>query len=390
MFESDVMMPLMRASKVRASRTGFSWNREQLIYSLTRPCRLETETHVFIPMGSLKKPLASLLPVLETKRAPVHVVAFGGNTAFDRGTFHIVSVSKRFCILEKRWAAACKMSEVKGVSKKDVSHVEPVVVTGQDAAAQKVDDACFFEEAPKVHARKVQPIKATAGLDPLQTQVFARPITVVSTKPASSFSPAAPVPKSSYTSTTFPRAIRTVFSGVEYRSRLESRFAMLLSEFGIRYVYEPMKYNTKPGSTYTIDFFLPAQQLYVELKPKRPHIEEELKCEEMSKSGFRVTLMYGSSVFKLPFRSEYYKGRSHRDYAHHDALRGMTWIDGVKLAGDTVFVHGSCNTVLDAPGIHLNQVVSAASDTRWSHEHITAGFKALQRRFPYSPPSCTA
>lgn len=349
-FESDVMLPLMRSSKVRAYRAGFSQVKEQLTYALSRPSRLETETHVFVPMTSLPKPMVSLLPSLEKNRTPVRVVALNTGAAFDRGLFQIVRVSKLFCVLEKTWSGKAVVPEPKVV---EVVAAEPEERAEEEKTqdADDAEDACFFPEPPK------ETMKRT-------TQVFARP----------SFTPS------------FPRAIRTVFSGVEYRSRLESRFAMLLAGLGIRYVYEPMKYNnTKGRSTYTIDFFLPAQQLYVELKPKRPHIEEEMKCEEMSKSGFRVTLMYGSSVFKLPFRSEFFNGRSHRDYAHHDALRGMTWIDGVKLAGDTVFVHGQCGSTLDAPGIHLNQVVSAGTDSRWSHESVTSVFKSLQRQSVHSP-----
>jgi hypothetical protein len=174
---------------------------------------------------------------------------------------------------------------------------------------------------------------------------------------------------------TFPHAIKTNYKGITFRSRLESRFATLMDELHIRYIYEPMKYNLIDGGTYMIDFFLPDQQLYVELKPKWPHIEEESKCEQMSARGFRVALLYGSSLHKPPFRSEFYKGKSHRDYSHHDALRGMTWINGRKLPGETVFVYGnhaSFTTPLDVQTpnrVHLNHLESTA-DMRWSHPFI--------------------
>jgi hypothetical protein len=174
---------------------------------------------------------------------------------------------------------------------------------------------------------------------------------------------------------TFPHAIKTNYKGITFRSRLESRFATLMDELHIRYIYEPMKYNLIDGGTYMIDFFLPDQQLYVELKPKWPHIEEESKCEQMSARGFRVALLYGSSLHKPPFRSEFYKGKSHRDYSHHDALRGMTWINGRKLPGETVFVYGnhaSFTTPLDVQTpnrVHLNHLESTA-DMRWSHPLI--------------------
>ena len=167
----------------------------------------------------------------------------------------------------------------------------------------------------------------------------------------------------------FPHAIKTNYKGITFRSRLESRFAALMDELRIRYIYEPMKYNLIDGGTYMIDFFLPDQQLYVELKPKWPHIEEESKCEQMSARGFRVALLYGSSLHKPPFRSEFYKGKSHRDYSHHDALRGMTWINGRKLPGETVFVYGnhaSFTTPLDLWSVATaSKLESFALAPRW-------------------------
>jgi len=197
--------------------------------------------------------------------------------------------------------------------------------------------------------------------------------------------PAPPTTTPKIAASTWMRAIPTTLSGTQFRSRLEAKFARLLQLLGIRYVYEPMRHVKSGGGTYTIDFFLPEQQLYVELKPKRPHIEEEARCEEMSAQGFRVALMYGSSLYKPPFRSELWRGRSHRDYSHHDALRGMCWVDGSKLGGDTVFLvgggecTGATRTGLEVVGDkpHLNQVVST-KDTRWSHPVVLDALQQLR------------
>ena len=178
------------------------------------------------------------------------------------------------------------------------------------------------------------------------------------------------------------RGIPTTYKGITFRSILESRFARLMDELNVRYVYEPVQYNLTAGGTYCIDFFLPVQQLFVELKPKRPHIEEELKCEQMSEKGFRVTLMYGSGVEKLPFLS--LAGKPFRDYKHHDALRGITWINGTKIPGDTVFVMGAHPTfkspldVSDVTAVHLNNLHSVM-DNRWEHPFIVDAFSKLSR-----------
>jgi hypothetical protein len=153
----------------------------------------------------------------------------------------------------------------------------------------------------------------------------------------------------------------------------------------IPFIYEPVTFSRPSGGKYMPDFFLPRQQLWVELKPQRPHIEEELKCEEMSSVGFRVALVYGESIDCPPFRHEAVAKRESgaRDYKHKDGLRGMAWIDGEKLAGDTVFVKGANprprGSPLEALGMteqpHLDQIASTR-DMRWESEQILS---ALQR-----------
>ncbi len=171
----------------------------------------------------------------------------------------------------------------------------------------------------------------------------------------------------------------TKYRSVTYRSRKEARFALALSEMGIPYIYEPMVFSRPSGGTYKPDYFLPRQQLWVELKPQRPHLEEELKCEEMSAAGFRVVLMYGESIEHLPFRTEKQAKleSGSRDYKHKDGLRGMAWIDGEKLPGDTVFVVGASprkgGSPLEVLGgndkPHLDQVCSTR-DMRWDEGSI--------------------
>jgi hypothetical protein len=308
----------------------------------------ETECFIEIPVPKRARELAAMRSAWKQK-APVNVVAVDGETAYKRGKFKVVQANSRMFTLEKCWPCVPRASVKVAV---EVPPPSPIMLPAPSVPPATPpandDEFCFFPPQSTVTAPK--------------TTVYKRPTT----------------------STPLPKAVKTSFNGIEYRSRLESRFAQLLEACGIRFVYEPVKYNleSKTGC-YTIDFFLPAQQLYVEVKPKRPHLEEEQKCEEMSRAGFRVALMYGSAVHKPPFRSEFFQGRSHRDYAHHDAMRGMVWIDGKKLPGDTVFVCGppptaACATPLDlvGDGVHLNQV-QTVMDTRWSHPRILGALKSL-------------
>lgn len=388
---------------------------------INRPNTFETECHIRMPLYGEMLERQRLCRGL-VQGAVLRVTAFHAKmqTSYDRGLFRVAKSSPKFVHLEKAWEEAVQLP----AKKQRVVKLTTMTTTPRQHAP---DELCFFPPSNLGSSPVAAPANALPLTTPPPSQAtgdkeelyFFKPEDVSPARASSvnkmpphvtTFQPfvsrtyARPPRRAdedetaSTTSTmssdsgkrrSIPCAVRTTVDGVEYRSRLEANFARLLTALNVRFVYEPIKYNQQHGprsSTYTIDFFLPAQQLYVELKPKRPHVEEERKCEEMSKSGFRVVLMYGSSVFKLPFRSEYFRGKSHRDYVHHDALRGMAWIDGVKLAGETVFVfgnHGSGRTspfdVPGAPCVHLDQVVST-DDVRWSHAAIADPIKALQQQ----------
>lgn len=429
-FEHDVKMASLCLRKMHS---GFVLKKGVATeLRLNRPNVFETECHIRMPLygtGAERQRLHQAL--VQGSFLKVTAIQSKLQACYDRGMFRVSRSSPTFVHLEKAWEGemSAKMplkqtrqvTLTKRVSKVTSPENKPQLEQTRDelfffkpaasvpnpaprqSRAPVDEDMCFFTPPPTP-----APTPAPAARQPrhqqhqqqlpftLVSRTFARPTAPSATAPTAT---AKQLPQdedeaASTTSSTssekrrsIPSAVRTVYNGVEYRSRLESNFARLLTALNIRFVYEPIKYNQQRGSTYTIDFFLPAQQLYVELKPKRPHVEEERKCEEMSRSGFRVVLMYGSSCFKPPFRSEFYMNRSHRDYAHHDALRGMAWIDGVKLAGETVFVWGN-NPVHASPldvahvsggqTVHLDQVVST-HDTRWNHDSIVQPMRSLLR-----------
>lgn len=62
------------------------------------------------------------------------------------------------------------------------------------------------------------------------------------------------------------KAIPTSFNGVEYKSRLEARFAEFLYISGVDFMYEtPFPSGSQ---RYVPDFYLPFFRLYIEVKPK--------------------------------------------------------------------------------------------------------------------------
>lgn len=277
----------------------------------------ETELFVHLPVDPVH------LPVLEKtaqEKGKIDVLAYDpvSKAVYSRGTFLLSRVGTRTALLSKVVAKQIK--------------VEPPPPAALPPVGKTEDELFLSDEV----------------VPPMLTRTYPRQL----------------------------RAIPTSWHGVNYRSRLEAKFARLLELMNIRFLYEPVKCARAGGGTYTIDFFLPEQQLYVELKPKRPHVEEEEKCEEMSAKGFRVALMYGSALHQPPYRSELFLGKPHRDYKHHDALRGMAWSNGKKLAGDTVFVADT-----STGRVFLDQVESVR-DTRWRHPSTLRAYTQLCSELP--------
>lgn len=72
------------------------------------------------------------------------------------------------------------------------------------------------------------------------------------------------------------KAIETEYNGYRFRSRLEARVAVLFSDAGIAYEYEPEGYKHDDGTMYLPDFYLPEEDIYVEVKPIRKGFAEEI------------------------------------------------------------------------------------------------------------------
>lgn len=62
------------------------------------------------------------------------------------------------------------------------------------------------------------------------------------------------------------QAIQTRFNGHLFRSRLEARWAVFFTALGLEYRYEPEGFDLD-GLYYLPDFYLPSQNLWVEIKP---------------------------------------------------------------------------------------------------------------------------
>lgn len=61
-------------------------------------------------------------------------------------------------------------------------------------------------------------------------------------------------------------SVPTVYDGVQMRSRAEADFAARLDAVGLEWEYEPGPFSLKDGRSYTPDFYVPALDVYFEVK----------------------------------------------------------------------------------------------------------------------------
>lgn len=83
-----------------------------------------------------------------------------------------------------------------------------------------------------------------------------------------------------------PKPIPTKCNGVQYRSRLEARWALFFDQLGIDYRYEYEGFQLRSG-WYVPDFYLPNHGWF-EIKPREPNEEErkhgwDMACEQPDK-----------------------------------------------------------------------------------------------------------
>ena len=78
------------------------------------------------------------------------------------------------------------------------------------------------------------------------------------------------------------KAIQTQYKGYKFRSRLESRFAVMFDALDIKWVYEPEGYDLGAAGWYLPDFYLPDLDVWVEVKAKPLNAKEREKAFALS------------------------------------------------------------------------------------------------------------
>ena len=89
------------------------------------------------------------------------------------------------------------------------------------------------------------------------------------------------------------RAIPTTYSGTEFRSRTEARWALFFDELRVPWEYEREGYQLKSG-WYVPDFWLPQQQCIWEVKGRSPTSRESDLAGELAEMlGLSVYVAFG-------------------------------------------------------------------------------------------------
>lgn len=90
------------------------------------------------------------------------------------------------------------------------------------------------------------------------------------------------------------RAIRVLYEGVHFRSRLEARWARFFDALQEPWLYEPEGFEL-PSGRYVPDFLIPRADMWLEIKPYRPTPSERASCRDLCEAtGKLVVCMHGA------------------------------------------------------------------------------------------------
>jgi len=90
------------------------------------------------------------------------------------------------------------------------------------------------------------------------------------------------------------KAIETVYKDFRFRSRLEARWAVFFDYMLIDWKYEVEGFTFGDGSCYLPDFYIPALQVFVEIKSHLPTYDETDRAYKLWKSGRPIIVLPGA------------------------------------------------------------------------------------------------
>jgi hypothetical protein len=93
--------------------------------------------------------------------------------------------------------------------------------------------------------------------------------------------------------TDYENAVPTVYKGIQYRSRIEARWAVFFTVLGIEFEYEPQPFNLGKLGWYLPDFYIPKQHIWIEIKARDPKPIELKKLAGVVQERGELGLLLG-------------------------------------------------------------------------------------------------
>lgn len=90
------------------------------------------------------------------------------------------------------------------------------------------------------------------------------------------------------------KSIPTTHNGIKFRSRTEARWAVFLEVLKIKFDYEPDGFDLD-GLFYLPDFWLPKQEIWLEIKPVAPNATEQEKAFRLANHTKKNVLIQAGS-----------------------------------------------------------------------------------------------
>jgi hypothetical protein len=94
------------------------------------------------------------------------------------------------------------------------------------------------------------------------------------------------------------RSRPTVYRGIQFRSRIEARWAVIFDFFGIQWEFEPEHYSLPVGN-YLPDFWLVGQDCWIEIKGPHPTEFEQAKARGLARLTQKVVYIFCCGIPRI-------------------------------------------------------------------------------------------
>lgn len=131
------------------------------------------------------------------------------------------------------------------------------------------------------------------------------------------------------------RSRPTLYRGIQMRSRIEARWAVVFDYLKFEWEYEPEHYELPIGN-YLPDFWLRGQDCWVEIKGPHPTEFEQAKARGLARISQKVVYIFCCGIPRIgqdgsPFDFQCKEDSLHHGYRYNpDGTEEMGWMLGVK------------------------------------------------------------